>query len=140
MSIPSADFRTEYARHRASEGRALRGDELRSLPYLAEGALARQWAVRSRTFDKFANSILKPMSHAGPLDVLDLGAGNGWLCHRLAKSGHRAIAIDIRDDDVDGLGAAVELLADPATQFHRVKASFDLLPFGENRFDLVISF
>ena len=138
MSIPSVDFRQEYAHHRASEGRAVRGDQLRSLPYLAEGALARQWAVRARSFDTFVNRVLKPISSAGPLDLLDLGAGNGWLCHRVAAYGHRAIAIDIRDDEVDGLGAAADLLAGAAPRFQRVKASFDSLPFDENRFDLVI--
>ena len=36
---------------------------------------------------------------------LDLGAGSGWLSHRLAALGHRAVAVDALDDEVDGLGA-----------------------------------
>lgn len=138
MNIPSVEFRREYARHRVSEGRAVSGDQLRSLPYLAEGALARQWAVRARSFEALVNCILNPMSSAGPIDVLDLGAGNGWLCHRLAAYGHRAIAVDIRDDEIDGLGAAADLLLDAAAPFQRVNASFDILPFGRNCFDVVI--
>lgn len=138
MSVPSSVFRREYARHRANEGRRLRGDQLRSLPYLSEGALARQWAVRARSFDRFVRRVLKPISAAGPIDLLDLGAGNAWLCHRVAAYGHRAIAIDIRDDEIDGLGAAADLLGDAAAPFQRVKASFDTLPFAQNRFDLVI--
>ena len=137
MSVPSADFRREYARHRASEGRTLRGEQLKSLPYLAEGALARQWAVRARSFDTFVDRVLKAMSSAGPIAVLDLGAGNGWLSHRVAAYGHQTIALDIRDDEVDGLGAAADLQVDTAP-FQRVKASFDSLPFDENRFDLVV--
>lgn len=138
MSIPSVDFRREYARHRAGEGRAVRGDQLRSLPYLAEGTLARQWAVRARSFDALVDRVLKPMSSMGPINVLDLGAGNGWLCHRMAAYGNRAIAIDIRDDEVDGLGAATDFMIDAAAPFRCVKASFDSLPFHENRFDLTI--
>src|SRR5215469_9185947 len=138
MSIPSADFRREYARHRASEGRGLRGDQLRSLPYLVEGGLAHHWAVRARSFDTFVSRVLKPLSSAGPLDLLDLGAGNGWLCHRMAACGHRAVAIDVRDDKVDGLGAAADFLVDTAAPFQCVKASFDALPFDDDRFDLAI--
>ena len=138
MSIPSVDFRREYARHRASEGRAFRGNQLRSLPYLAEGALASQWAVRARSFETLVDCVLNPESSAGPIDVLDLGAGNGWLCHRVAALGHRAIAVDIRDDEIDGLGAAADLLVDAAAPFQRVKASFDILPFNQNSFDVVI--
>ena len=131
-------FREEYARHRAKEGRALRGEQLRSLPYIFEGALARQWAVRARSFETFVHRVLKPLSAAGPIDLLDLGAGNGWLCHRVAALGHRAIALDIRDDDVDGLGAATDFLIHAPAQFQLVKASFDVLPFGDKRFDLVL--
>ena len=138
MSIPSVDFRREYACHRASEGRALRGDQLRSLPYLTEGDLARQWSVRARSFDAFVNTVLKPMSSGGSVDLLDLGAGNGWLCYRVATSGHRATALDIRDDEVDGLGAAADYLGDGAPAFQRVKASFDMLPFDDGCFDVVL--
>lgn len=137
MTVPSVDFRRQYANHRAREGRALRGDRLRSLPYLADGPLARQWAVRARSFDTFVDRVLKPMSSRGPIDILDLGAGNGWLCHRVATFGHWAVAVDIRDDDVDGLGAAADLLGDAAA-FGRVKASFDTLPFGDDSFDIAL--
>ncbi len=138
MIIPSVQFRQEYARHRASEGRALRGEQLRSLPYLFEGVLAPQWAVRARSFETFVDRVLKPMSAAGPIDVLDLGAGNGWLCHRVAAFGHQAVALDIRDDEVDGLGAAADFLIAAPALFQCVKASFDAIPFGDNRFDLVL--
>lgn len=138
MSIPSADFQKAYARHRASEGRALRGDQLRSLPYLAEGVLAPQWAVRARSFEAFVTCVLKPASAGRPIDLLDVGAGNGWLSHRVATCGHRAVAVDIRDDDIDGLGAAADLLSDSAARFQCVKASFDALPFYSGSFDIVL--
>jgi hypothetical protein len=46
---------------------------------------------------------------SGALRLVDLGAGNAWLCHRLALAGHRCAAVDIHADDVDELGAAAEL-------------------------------
>ena len=50
-----------------------------------------------------------------PLTVLDLGAGNGWLSYRVALEGHHAFALDIRDDTIDGLGAAECFVARRAT-------------------------
>ncbi|HEX4158548.1 MAG TPA: class I SAM-dependent methyltransferase [Rhizomicrobium sp.] len=138
MSAPAAQFFNEYARHRAAEGRALRGEDLRSLPYLRAGPLARQWAVRAKTFEAFVNRIVGPLAGRGALDILDLGAGNGWLCYRLACSGHHAIALDLRDDDIDGLGAAADLATDSAGRFHCVRASFESLPFADRSFDLAI--
>jgi SAM-dependent methyltransferase len=137
MNVPTAQFLHEYARQRAHEGRTLRGDDLRSLPYLRSGPLARQWSVRARSYEAFVACIVEPMGRQC-LRVLDLGAGNGWLCHRLARSGHRAIALDVRDDDVDGLGAAMDLLTDSPDQFQRVKASFGSLPFPDHAFDIAL--
>jgi SAM-dependent methyltransferase len=136
------DFRRAYAEHRASEGRGRGGlDELRALPWLADGPLAPQWAVRARTFERFRDDVVVPRARASaprPLRVLDAGAGNGWLCYRLVRMGHRAVAVDVRTDDVDGLGAA-EGYADllPAL-FPRVAASFEALPLGAAAFDLVV--
>src|ERR1700761_8687080 len=89
--MSSSDFFAAYARHRAREGRGYSGDDLLSLPYLREGPLVRQWRVRARTFEAFAAEVVMPMGTASrPLDILDLGAGNGWLSYRLARLGHRA--------------------------------------------------
>lgn len=138
MSVPLSEFCRAYAQHRAVEGRGYRGDELRSLPYLETGPLARQWAVRARSYEVLLNRIVKPLAHRGPLEILDLGAGNGWLCHRLARMGYRAFALDVRDDEVDGIGAAKGFLDGAAAEFQCVKASFDDLPFADRTFDLTI--
>jgi SAM-dependent methyltransferase len=129
-------FRADYASHRAREGRAHRGDELRSLPYLAAGPLAKQWAVRARSFEAFVEQVVAPLERDGPLDVLDLGAGNGWLSYRLALRGHRCIAVDIRYDAIDGLGAAEELQR--LRRFETVVASFDALPMPAASADIAV--
>lgn len=137
---PLARFRAEYGAHRAAEGRALSREELLRLPYLRTGPVARQWQVRARSYQALVRRVLRPMARAAgrPLQVLDLGAGNGWLCHRVARAGHQALALDIREDDVDGLGAAAGFLLDPAASFERVVASFEELPLRERSFDLVV--
>lgn len=130
-------FRTEYADHRAAEGRAAL-DAL-TLPYVTSGPLARQWSVRARSWEAFERRILRPAQRradiraAGPLRVLDLGAGNGWLAHRAAVAGAEALALDVRCDHVDGLGAAP-----PQSPIERVAASFEALPIRDASFDVVV--
>jgi SAM-dependent methyltransferase len=136
MSGITTQFCAEYARQRAREGHGLSGEALRTLPYLRTGPLARQWAVRARSFDVFSHLVLRPTGR--PLALLDLGAGNGWLCHRAARMGHRPVALDMRDDDVDGLGAARRLLADAPGLFECITASFDAIPLASRRFDVTL--
>lgn len=139
MSTLSPAFRQAYAEQRASEGRSYRGSDLLALPYLQRGPTARQWRVRARTFDAFLRHVVLPEAARTPvpLAIADLGAGNGWLSHRLAGLGHRTVAVDVRVDAIDGLGAAEHFLA-RGSAFERVQASFDDLPFAANAFDIAV--
>jgi len=135
-------YRRDYMRLRDREGRGSGGvDELLSLPYLVDGAMARQWQVHARSFRSFLSRIVAPLERrAAPrsLEVLDVGAGNGWLCYRLARDGHRAVAMDLRLDVVDGLGAGALYRDQLETMFGRVAAGFDHLPFDDESFDLAV--
>lgn len=142
MNAPPVDtldrFRVDYAAHRAAEGRGFHGAELLGLPWLRTGPLARQWGVRARTFEAFLAHVVDPMARAAgrPLRVLDLGAGNGWLSYRLALRGHDCTAVDIRDDRVDGLGAAEAFRT--RASFDCLVASFDALPIADRFADLTV--
>lgn len=135
-----ARFATAYAAHRESEGRDYSGPELLALPFLKTGRFAEQWAVRARTFDAFMRFVVRPNAarSAGPLHIADLGAGNGWLSYRLATEGHFAIAVDIRGDDIDGLGAAEPFLARVPGKIERVEGSFDALPLDAESVDIAV--
>jgi SAM-dependent methyltransferase len=134
-----ARFRAEYAAQRAAEGRRASLEELLALPFLDRGPLARQWGVKASTFAAFQRRVVSPLAAGGRrLRVLDLGAGNGWLCYRLARGGHQALALDLREDSVDGLGAAARYLERWPGLFTRVAASFDALPLAGAGFDLVV--
>jgi len=134
------EFAEAYAVHRAAEGRKQSGAELRRLPYIARGPFAEQWRVRARTYDAFVTRILRPLASSlgrAPR-LLDVGAGCGWLARRAALAGCPAIALDIRADDVDGLGAAGAYADDPAAPFVRIVATFDALPVESATADVVV--
>jgi SAM-dependent methyltransferase len=77
--------------------------------------------------------VLQPVLTGAPA-VLDLGAGCGWLSHRLAQLGCRSVAVDLLADDRDGLGACRHYDA----TFICVQADFDALPFAPAQFDVVV--
>ena len=119
-------FLCEYMKIRHAEGRGSHDPAYyRALPF-QDG----QWRIRAVTY-KFLESRLLPEQ---ALDILDIGAGNGWLSNRLAQKGHRPVAVDIFTDGLDGLGAAQHY----GMSFPLVEAEFDRLPFVGRQFDWAI--
>lgn len=142
MTIEAAldRFGRAYARHRESEGRRYSERDLLQLPYLRSGPLARQWTARARSFDALMKHELRPARRElrRPLRVVDLGAGNGWLSYRAALEGNEAVAIDIRSDTVDGLGAAAALGRRVPGRMRCLCASFDSVPLDAAWADFAI--
>lgn len=98
------------------------------------------WRIRARTLVYMQNRVLpnvEALTSSG-LRILDIGAGNGWLSYRLAKLGHYPVAIDLLDNDTDGLGAARHYLAHLQYGFPRCQAEMDRLPFESGQFDVAI--
>jgi SAM-dependent methyltransferase len=113
---------------------ARRGEYYRMLPSVVrDDPRADEWRLRRESYGRLVRHAL-PAVWGGSAHILDLGAGNAWLSHRLASFGHRVVAVDQLDDDHDGLGARRHY---PVT-FTAVQADFDALPFEPGQFDLVI--
>ncbi|MES1262525.1 MAG: class I SAM-dependent methyltransferase [Acidobacteriota bacterium] len=133
-----AGFLAQYAVIRHAEGRG--SDDpayYRALPFRdVTGRNADQWRIRAHSYLCFERSLLRPEEKLArrPLRILDLGAGNGWMSNRLTQRGHRAVALDIFIDRLDGLGAIHHY----ETPIPGVAAEFDRLPFCDAAFDLVI--
>ena len=127
-------FVRQYRIVRQREGRRPAApDYYRRLPSVVPGdPQANEWQIRRETYHHLLGHVLA--AGPRPQHVLDLGAGSGWLSHRLVALGHRAVAVDAIDDDVDGLGATRHY----ATAFATVQADFDALPFAPGQFDLVV--
>jgi ubiquinone/menaquinone biosynthesis C-methylase UbiE len=96
--------------------------------------------IRARTYRYFERHVLPILEREarGPLEILDLGAGTGWLSYRLALRGHRPVAIDILTDHRDGLGAARHYDSKLDRPFARIDAEFDQLPLPDSSFDAVL--
>jgi SAM-dependent methyltransferase len=131
-------FLKEYETVRHSEGRGSNeATYYLELPFRdVTGRNASQWRIRSRSFEYLRKNVLPRLESqvARHLDVLDLGAGNCWMSHRLSKAGHRPVALDIFSDPDDGLRAARHY----PTRFPVIEAEFDHLPFREKSFDVAI--
>jgi len=124
-------FVEDYLRIRRAEGRGSDDPEYyRALPYRdLSGKLDAQWKMRGKTYRYFEQRLLG----GRPLDLLDLGAGCGWLSYRVQARGHRPVAVDLLTDDRDGLGAARHY-----PWFPRFEAEFERLPFQDATFDVAV--
>jgi ubiquinone/menaquinone biosynthesis C-methylase UbiE len=124
-------FIHDYGAIRKAEGRGSSDREYYlALPFEdRSGRNSDQWRIRARTYRYFESNLLPEKS----FDVLDLGAGNGWMSYRLLQQGHRPVAVDIFMDELDGLAAARHY-----GQFPCVEAEFDCLPFADAQFDLAV--
>src|SRR5437867_178680 len=125
-------FLGDYGTIRMAEGRGSHDREYYlALPFEdRSGKNSEQWRIRARTYRYFESNLLLPERS---FDVLDLGAGTGWMSYRLLQQGHRPVAVDIFTDAMDGLGAARHY-----GEFPRVEAEFDRLPFADAQFDLAV--
>jgi len=131
-----------YEMVRRSEGRGSDDPAFyRSLPFQDRtGRFSWQWGIRARTYRYLTDRLLlvSEGQDPAPLTILDLGAGNGWLSHRLVLMGHRPVAVDLQTNAFDGLGAAVHFQSSLPTLFPRFQAELDRLPFADGQFDVAI--
>jgi SAM-dependent methyltransferase len=97
------------------------------------------WRIRAQTWRYIEKHILLHNSGTrSGMRVLDIGAGNGWLSYRLAQHGYEPVAVDLLDDDSDGLGAARHYFPHLPQHFPRFQADMDHLPFDSAQFDVAI--
>ena len=114
-----------------------RSEYYRNLPYKdITGRHQDIWKIRSKNWELFVRLVLDPMERNKnrPLNILDIGAGNGWASCRLTERGHRVCAVDVRSNARDGLGACDHY----PVSFTRVLADMDQLPLKDGIADMVI--
>lgn len=96
MNRPADDtsFEEQYLALRRMEGRLYTDEELRQLPEIrATHPLRPEWVIRKRSCRRLVNYLAQKKK---ALAILEVGCGNGWLCHRLsALPQSRVTGIDI---------------------------------------------
>jgi ubiquinone/menaquinone biosynthesis C-methylase UbiE len=128
--LPVRQFVHDYRRLRFAEGFASDDPTFaRRLPFRdVTGRNVAAWRLRAFHY-VLLRAGLGLLPHVR--DVLDVGAGNGWLARRLAAARYRVTALDVDATDT-GLGG----LDDPRVK--RVRGELEALPFGAAAFDVVI--
>jgi SAM-dependent methyltransferase len=136
------EFLSDYEAIRKAEGRGSEQPEFYiGLPYTDRtGNHSREWEIRGRTYRHIERKIVPDILGNMPsaLTILDLGAGNGWLSHRLAGLGHKPVAVDLQTNSFDGLGATIHYRHSLPMLFPRFQAELDHLPFAEGQFDCAV--
>jgi HemK-related putative methylase len=131
-------FMRDYETIRRAEARGSDNpDYYRNLPFSdLTGAFSEDWRIRATSYRTLLERVVQPLERqlGRPLQILDIGAGNGWLAHRLARRGHDVAAVDLLTNAFDGLGAHIHY----ETPFTPVQAEFDRLPFATGSVDLVV--
>lgn len=109
LVLLAADFAPRLAAF-AARLRAIRATEERrlldpavypQLPFAPALRHDHEWRLRGRDW----RLIARLLAGRSGLRILDVGAWNGWLSHRLARAGHEVVAVDYFADPHDGLGA-----------------------------------
>jgi ubiquinone/menaquinone biosynthesis C-methylase UbiE len=87
-------FEKKYITTRSLENRLCTDNELLKLPDMPEDhPHYREWQIRKRSGRRLAR-YLSAMKR--PLDILEIGCGNGWLSHQLAEiPGTKVTGLDI---------------------------------------------
>lgn len=122
-----------YISVREKEGRLYPDEVLQYLPEIpARHPLSREWQMRAaslRRLLKYLWAIKKP------LQILDLGCGNGWMSRHLAEnSTNRVFALDMNEAE---LAQGARVFKDyPNLTFYYGDIFQDIFP--EQRFDMIL--
>jgi SAM-dependent methyltransferase len=77
------------------------------------------------------------LEEIGPVRIIDLGCGTGWLAHHLARRGHEVFAVDIVRSEAVGLNAAEAFLRS-GPPFERIWGELEHPPFQTGSMNAVI--
>lgn len=129
---PDAAFAKLYLALREKEKRVYSHEELAKLPDIAAGhPHYNEWLIRKASCEKL-KALLKAKKR--PLEVLEVGCGNGWLSNQLARVPHTQVTgLDVNLPELEQ-GAAV--FTAPNLRF--VYGELRDFVLGAQRFDVIV--
>src|SRR6185503_17845788 len=82
-TIIAREFEKLYTQLRQREGRIYTDTEVSNLPEIRSShPHYKEWQIRKESSQKLIDHLKKRKQ---PLDILEIGCGNGWLSHKLAE-------------------------------------------------------
>ena len=132
-----ARFMSDYEAVRRFEGRGSHDPAYyRALPFRdLHVKFTADWKIRARSYVALERVITKHIFRYGlPMDIVDVGAGNGWLSNRLALRGFQVSAVDLLVNAEDGLGAWKNY----KSLFTPIQAEFVHLPFPDASVSMLV--
>lgn len=125
-------FSDKYLEVRKKENRVLTNEEVLQLPYLeSKNKNSKEWKARVSSTKRIISYLLNQKK---PLDILDIGCGNGWFTNRLAQ---------IKNTLVTGIDINIEELEQANKIFQKENLEFvygnifELQLIYTNKFDII---
>ena len=93
-------FEQQYISLRRKEGRLYSDEVVKQLPAIAQDhVLSKEWKMRSFSTEKLIAYLAEKNT---PLNILEVGCGNGWLSNRLALLPHsKVVGTDINSTELE---------------------------------------
>jgi len=98
--IVSDNFEEKYISLRKKENRLYTDEQVRWLPVIDQShPYHKEWEARKSSCNKLLQHLINKKTE---LNILEVGCGNGWLCHHLSKiPGSNVAGIDINRTELD---------------------------------------
>lgn len=131
--IVPGDFEKLYSQLRQKEGRIYTDEKVTKLPEIAEThPHYKEWQMRKESSQKLFD-CLKRKKH--PLDILEIGCGNGWLSAKLSDlKGSMITGIDINTQELEQAKRVFGNI--PNLQFYY--GGINELKEGKREFDVIV--
>lgn len=131
--IDKPDFETLYTSLRSKEGRIYSDGELLHLPDIqTTHPHYKEWRLRKHSSQKLISYLTRKKK---PLDILEIGCGNGWLSHRLsAIPGSKVTGIDINFTEIQQAARVFQHIPNLHFMYAQIQPGL----FKEKRFDSIL--
>ena len=127
------DFETIYIQLRQKESRIYSDEEVAQLPSISSKHIHyKEWKLRKASSQKLVDHLKKKKK---PLDILEIGCGNGWLSRRLSTiPGSRVIGTDINFSEIQQAASVFQNIPNLHFMYTYVEPGV----FKEKKFDTII--
>jgi ubiquinone/menaquinone biosynthesis C-methylase UbiE len=131
--IVSENFEEKYISLRKKENRLYTDEQVRWLPVIDRSHLYyKEWEARKSSSNRLMQHLINRKTE---LNILEVGCGNGWLCHHLSKiPGSNVAGIDINKTELD----QAKRLFDHIENIEFIYGEIDSESVRNERFDAII--